>query len=516
MNAVSTAESQIPAVSTPGASLGINPWRILAWLGIAIMEATWLALTFNALSIQAGAIPIASIFAAVIWLLTTYYLSEYRLVRFDLGRWPERIAQLIIFSVATIPPAWIIFRFANAASPTPLALLRFVEEFTALLPIEVLFALFSAFVYWRGAALARQGVGTFAVIRHLKFGIAAFLIYSLLALSQDLDLPGFEFFMLFMFGSLLALSSARVSVLGRFRGGRRSPFNRGWVGSMAFAISGTMGIGVSIAMLFTGRLFTFWRQLFTLLLGGLVGLIMAPFIFLISLFSDSQVDAFVAPTPTPLPRFLSPFEEDAGFIPNFVDSTGGTSMQAPDFLQPIIYFGSVTLAILFLLVVIWRAAYAMRQRQASAKFEYAIPPRDWLAYLRRTRQRANSEPLIPSGKVLGQRQRLRAAAKVRQIYMDLMNTFEAVGSPRQKANTPLEFLPRMQSALRSMSVELDLITNAYLKVRYGELPESQNEIQAVDQAWSRVRQAATPLIERHELERKAAERARKRREQVAG
>jgi hypothetical protein len=47
----------------------------------------------------------------------------------------------------------------------------------------------------------------------------------------------------------------------------------------------------------------------------------------------------------------------------------------------------------------------------------------------------------------------------------------------------------MQTVLPEESAELEQITTAYIGVRYGQYPETQKEVQAIQQAWSRVRSA---------------------------
>jgi hypothetical protein len=67
---------------------------------------------------------------------------------------------------------------------------------------------------------------------------------------------------------------------------------------------------------------------------------------------------------------------------------------------------------------------------------------------------------------------------------------EALGRPRPAARTPLEFLPVLGGLFPSLEGDLAVITHAYLKVRYGELPETHQEIEAVESAWARVRAQA--------------------------
>ncbi len=80
-----------------------------------------------------------------------------------------------------------------------------------------------------------------------------------------------------------------------------------------------------------------------------------------------------------------------------------------------------------------------------------------------------------------------AAARIRQIYRQLLRESARLGKAREQAETPLEFLPELQVVFPGCYEELVLITRAYLRVRYGEYPESRQEVQVVEQAWKHVR-----------------------------
>jgi hypothetical protein len=57
---------------------------------------------------------------------------------------------------------------------------------------------------------------------------------------------------------------------------------------------------------------------------------------------------------------------------------------------------------------------------------------------------------------------------------------------RAEAETPLEFLPALRRLFPGSEMQLDTITQAYLRVRYGELPETQAEVDEVESAWGYV------------------------------
>ncbi len=67
-----------------------------------------------------------------------------------------------------------------------------------------------------------------------------------------------------------------------------------------------------------------------------------------------------------------------------------------------------------------------------------------------------------------------------------MELSASLNNPRPAARTPLEFLPSLENLFPTLKDELGVITAAYLRVRYGELPESRDEIAAVEDAWQRI------------------------------
>jgi hypothetical protein len=95
---------------------------------------------------------------------------------------------------------------------------------------------------------------------------------------------------------------------------------------------------------------------------------------------------------------------------------------------------------------------------------------------------------------LRRRQRARAAARIRQIYAELLDLSEELGCVRAEAQTPLEFMPALEGSFMTVNVELETITSAYLRVRYGQLPESHQEVEAVEMAWRTVSERGKEIL----------------------
>ncbi len=84
---------------------------------------------------------------------------------------------------------------------------------------------------------------------------------------------------------------------------------------------------------------------------------------------------------------------------------------------------------------------------------------------------------------LGLWRQWRTAVSIRRIYRHMLKAAAVSGYPRPEAQTPYEYLPTLAQVWPENQQDTQLITNAYVKVRYGEIPENKAEIQAIKTAW---------------------------------
>jgi hypothetical protein len=87
--------------------------------------------------------------------------------------------------------------------------------------------------------------------------------------------------------------------------------------------------------------------------------------------------------------------------------------------------------------------------------------------------------------------RLYAAISVRYIYANVIRLAEQRGFPRPPARTPNEFLPTLAQAFPGHEADLAQITEAYVKVHYGELPTDWAELEELRAGWERLRQVGS-------------------------
>lgn len=88
---------------------------------------------------------------------------------------------------------------------------------------------------------------------------------------------------------------------------------------------------------------------------------------------------------------------------------------------------------------------------------------------------------------LDQARRWLAAARIRRVYQQLMEYCIKLDNPRLPAFTPYEFLPQLISIFPQYRLEVILLTDVYQRVRYGQLPESMEELEEIMSAWSAIK-----------------------------
>jgi hypothetical protein len=79
-------------------------------------------------------------------------------------------------------------------------------------------------------------------------------------------------------------------------------------------------------------------------------------------------------------------------------------------------------------------------------------------------------------------------ASVRQIYRQFLRWAAAGGYPRDISQTPHEYLYGLAYVLPDVLDDLDLITQRYIRTRYGASLPTEYELNQMSHSWQRVRQ----------------------------
>lgn len=60
------------------------------------------------------------------------------------------------------------------------------------------------------------------------------------------------------------------------------------------------------------------------------------------------------------------------------------------------------------------------------------------------------------------------------------------GYPRANSETPYEYRTTLVKAWPNNMVDINTITEAFVRVRYGEIPETQDEVNKIRSAWQKL------------------------------
>jgi hypothetical protein len=83
--------------------------------------------------------------------------------------------------------------------------------------------------------------------------------------------------------------------------------------------------------------------------------------------------------------------------------------------------------------------------------------------------------------------RFLTAVSIRRIYLNMLRMSTDAGYPRSTAQTPYEYLATLRQAFPSSEAEAGIITEAYVNAHYGQVPDSQEELQRIRDCWEHIR-----------------------------
>ena len=464
----------------------IPQWRVRFWTGLAlfmllIMESTTTALWYQAIFVP-GSSAWPLIFATMFAILA---VSSMLLRGLAALRWPMAAKQLTA-------AAWVLL-----AGYTSLKLLVFpqaVQSFGELLRLPVMFILNPdasgiAFFHlvgmtlliWRGVSMARNPLTLAAVQFSFQLGLASTLLYGLFFAPMYPREAVFGLY-LYLFCGLTAMSLSRIANLSEVRGGRVPRFGLGWFTSILLAGLTIVGLAIFLGWAASGQIADWAVRIFIVVLGvltALVLLILSPLFLwmgqIVPLLADLLNDI--------LERLRNiPGIEQANDIIERINE--GLAL-----LVPVVMAGRGLLLAGILLAVtagVMLALYLRRihrelvEEEASEHAEQDPNAITLQKLLQRMLKNARGIRLRRPAQLL-------AAARIRQIYRQLMLLSQRMGMPRPPSSTPLEFLPQLTGLFPEEQAGLERITNAYVSVRYGAYPETSAEVAEIQAAWERIR-----------------------------
>jgi len=329
----------------------------------------------------------------------------------------------------------------------------------------------------RGFTLAASNANSWRAVRSFQMGMLMFFFFGFTTTWANY-LPSLVPFLLYLLFIITSLTTSRLAGLTGQVNYRLPVFTKTWFGWI-FALTLTLIlVGSSIGWL-TGvgmLVFTDWvlRVVFGIGITILV-IIFSPLITLIGLllpWLDNWLSSLNFENLNLLPleilqKLNQPDPEKAARITATVN-------------QVVTILLIVVLVITAIIVIVTIRRRALR-RDALGKDDQV----DRALERKLARAAGFNAGFLRSR--LDQARRWMAAARIRRVYRQLMDYCKKLDNPRLPAFTPHEFLPQLISMFPEYNSEVTLLTNVYQRVRYGEVPESLEELEEIMAAWSSIK-----------------------------
>lgn len=471
----------------------LNLWRELADFSVILMNLSWMASWYHTLTHYTLVLPLYRVFITLGGIL----LLAYWFGRVTQSLRLKRNLQLILGIILILGCFWfgmILLKVPESLSGISQAInnspIQGWGDAITVIPMEFWVGLVVMVLWWRAITISRVQTGPFLVLREFRIGIISLLIYGVFYTRLVQEMPMIWFYLFFLFSSLLAMAAGRVAVISVLKGGRRSPFDRRWLGSVMAASLMTLGISIGIATLLTNQInqLASWMYKAIFYIGLVV---LSPFILLASLLSRLLGALFLvvstlpppAVTPTPM---VEPSEAAPGPFMTVIEKGPLDLVPAFEF---VLKWGLVVLVVILFLSLLRKSLAIIRERDDET--EEDLLSLGGLGDIGNLLREAFMGEARRIGSQVSNRlrrgERLFIEARVRRIYAQLLRVSQELGYFRQPSQTPLEFLPILEHLYPGLGNDLRIITEAYQGCRYGELSDKELDIDQVERAWLRVR-----------------------------
>jgi hypothetical protein len=316
---------------------------------------------------------------------------------------------------------------------------------------------------------------------------------------------------LFALSGLVAVGAARAASLSQLRGANQEPLTMNWlVGMLAIAV-GTVGAAAALAVFLSGQpsgwiiTLVLWAVRLTL---AAVLIVVSP-ILLAVLFAFSWLASLIDDSPV-LQAMQEELVEVVQTLAEFLFTVGGflqdlwLALPSIPWIKPLMLWTFIALVLIVIyrrFGVRWRIPFLAKEGFHPSESETL--PSDLLASMKNWLEQG-AQRLGQQLTRLGVGGKLVAAARIRRIYLQLMTLSAELGAPRLEWQTPLEFMVTLHGLFPDHGDALVAVTGAYVRIRYGELPESRSELTRVEKAWKELKTKGQQLKKaRHALKEHA-------------
>ena len=482
-------------VEIPQGWLRLRPWREFSALALLVMDINWILPLFQSITetgarqepLFAGAVMGAVILIGYVLARLMFYFQikvVYRQGFLTVG--------MLMASIGLIKS----FLYPHQRMGVGAVLERMSADFSnplVLLPAELMLVLLAALLWWRGVQLANRWLGPGSARRSFRLGMVMLLVVAFIRVDIGLEnlLPHLA---LFTFSGLVAVGAARAASLSQLRGANQEPLTMNWLAGMLAIAVGTVGAAAAFAVFLSGQLsgwiltMVLWAVRLTLaamliVVSPILLVVLLAFTWLSSLIDDSPV-------------LQAMQEELVEVVQNLADilfTVGGflrdiwLALPSIPWIKPLMLWTFIALVLIVMIRrfgVRWRIPFLAKGGFYPSESETL--PSDLLASMKNWLEQGVQQ-IGQQLTRLGVGGKLVAAARIRRIYLQLMTLSAELGAPRLEWQTPLEFMVTLHGLFPDHGDALVAVTGAYVRVRYGELPESHTELTRVEKAWKELK-----------------------------
>ncbi len=363
-------------------------------------------------------------------------------------------------------------------------------------------ALFVAVVvmWWRGISLVGRHVDIADIGLRLRFGILLVFLFVAGLAGSLLSWPVTPFVLLFFFAALMSIVLTRIEQLERGRSGQSFPIGFRWLFAVAIAAGLVVFLTGVVAGFISGEsisrtigwLSPLWLALYFLTSTSLVtvSVLLSPLLAALS-WLFSLIIGIIEPT---LRLGLENVQltiqsESATQEAEQITEAADQAFQLPRQLLPIL------IMIFFVLLVTLALGRLFRStRYTAVSQSESINPLQRASGLRRP---ALGRRLLNQ---LSKFRRMRAAASIRHIYSQMCRKAADLGYPRAQSETPYEYMATLDQLWPQNPDDVRRVTEAFVMIRYGEFPESKEDLEKIVEAWDNLEVASTavePIVDRN-------------------
>ncbi|NLE77212.1 MAG: DUF4129 domain-containing protein [Chloroflexi bacterium] len=438
----------------------------------------------QAAAVQMPAVPmgiaVALLLAAMVYGLRGLYALEL-----PLGRQQRLLAGLIVIS-------WLASLWWSVGQGRPpwelgwvSAGLHDLTHALSLMPLALMNTAGVLVLWWRAITLAQRMISLWTVGLAFRAGLLLLVLaVAGMALFQPAWAP--PFIVGYFFYSLLAVGLARIEELAEEGGAAGSGFSARWLIILTLASAALAGLGLLASSLYSiegirqvliwlSPLWRFLESVFYFAFSLIARLLEPVLIWLIELVQslfralpavDFQGVAEPPAMPTSQPGEASPMQRAVEEALRY-GCVGGA-------------FVAAILALLILLPQRLQRRPPVDETRESI-WEGVDLAGAWNRGAGRLRE------LGEMVRQYGVGSSFLKALSVRRLYAQMCRLAGERGYRRSLSETPYEYLPTLGQAYPQGADEVQLITEAYVRAHYGELPTAESEWEAMRASWERLK-----------------------------